>query len=686
MPLPIKRGRLQFLGEPPDSFKPYYAPYAHLILTHTDPNKMALRAITHSHNGSHFNELVDGQLCLIRLEYLSMDERSRKLYKQLLGKGYNVELILTPKVIDTKLRSTGGFTFQWLEDGLDRFYTHSITVDETVNDLPPKLGELLAAQKQSESNPETVKLKILTKDSDRLTEELASQIFERGGIPYVLVTWGSKGLFLPPYINNTQAGFELPTLRWLNQKQNKDFFIMNTPSSAEWKQLRRDLDSKATPEQQRIMNSIRGDISSQIHYVRKRDSSLHQPRIDPSPDDNGSNFLRRLFQKDTRIAKSQIPMDWDYHPDAGFHWNVALSPSEGLAEDTGFNLEGFGKFLTKILFLDRFYPGPPSRPDSVKLAAVDAFYADMDILTQFYAHQLNQLAGFRIQSKDDRTNLSFLTKNPIDTNDNRLFVRCTMQSNALPGEIMVSPVDNSANGRVYFKTPFYFQGETFSGLQLWFTNGRVIDLKLDHSAISHEIQEKEKRLKSWIIKGYAEEHVTREQWIPGFDHLGEFAIGYNRLISNALKGKQVLDPIIAEKQGVHFALGQAYPSCGGKNKCDYHVDISLGNDENLSIQGFPNPEKLGRFDPKVVIYRGGQFTDEFCKWRQEEFSFLPQGFSEDVDRWITGVLRAMEPTRTPALIQGVWEGRHARYNPETMLALHHRFRPILAGRREGSPV
>lgn len=83
----------RFSGKAPDSFEPYYKPYAHLTLTHTDPRGTALRAID---KDSRLNEQLDGQLCVVRLEYLSMAKRSRNAYKQLLKNGYSVELILTP--------------------------------------------------------------------------------------------------------------------------------------------------------------------------------------------------------------------------------------------------------------------------------------------------------------------------------------------------------------------------------------------------------------------------------------------------------------------------------------------------------------------------------------------------------------------------------------------------------------
>ena len=109
--------------------------------------------------------------------------------------------------------------------------------------------------------------------------------------------------------------------------------------------------------------------------------------------------------------------------------------------------------------------------------------------------------------------------------------------------------------------------------------------------------------------------------IENFDHLGEFAIGFNRMITKLLHGKAVHNVLIAEKQDVHFALGDGYTVTGGKNKCDLHVDVSLksGHGAGVTISGLHDNST----EP-VAIRREGEFTEDFLNlgstfdWKQYE--------------------------------------------------------------------
>src|SRR5690606_18871479 len=126
------------------------------------------------------------------------------------------------------------------------------------------------------------------------------------------------------------------------------------------------------------------------------------------------------------------------------------------------------------------------------------------------------------------------------------------------------PIEESANGRVYFDIPFEFQGQTFQGITLFFEDGKATKLTLDRRKNPVDYDAKLNFLNARMIKG-----KDSDLYIPNFDRLGGFSIGLNPRISNLMgsltHGKPNLNGLIAEKQGVQFVLGSSYPDLDGVN-------------------------------------------------------------------------------------------------------------------------
>lgn len=588
----------QFRGKPAKSFELLYGPYADLMIDYSKgiPSGMM--------------DMIEGKrpsICLIRIEYLHMKRSTEKAYRQLLENGYPVELVLRPKRINAIIQgSIWAKQFDALEQRLDQAYTHVAKIHEGAQSTDPVLKNLMARRAEP---GETVKLLVLTDDSDRHAEELTKRIAQKA-VPYVLVTGSAKTpIHLWPvrfFRNREQSTFVPPTLLTLTREKSRDYFIMNTPSGRELRRL--DL----RPDIQGNYSEYVQDISA----VRKKVSDIFVSRMRNAVRYPETSYADYKYHEQLQQSK------WD-----GVFWNVGLSPSSGLGKDIGKNIEGFGKFLAQMTGLDVFLPNL-ERLQSLEaefkkrfpgLARTSLEYqfmvqeADgseashqlavsvrkqrnsMDTAAQYWAKQLDQFSTFQL--KGGRTDIRFSMREPGMLN-RRCFLASTFQINALPGEVFTSPVEDSVNGNVYFGQPFYFRGRTFSGLELEIKEGKVINLSLDGAERSAAIGKQEEQLKRWIIEGY-----DPDQTIPGFNRVGEFAIGFNQQLNKALKGIPVKDPLLAEKQGIHFALGYSYQEAGGKNKSAEHLDLSLGNDEQITV-----------FGDGLEIYKGGKFTEAFLHY------------------------------------------------------------------------
>lgn len=117
------------------------------------------------------------------------------------------------------------------------------------------------------------------------------------------------------------------------------------------------------------------------------------------------------------------------------------------------------------------------------------------------------------------------------------------------GEIFTAPVEDSAEGEIYFEFPGVFAGQLIENIYLRFAGGQVVEASATtNQSFLHELL----------------------QLDEGASRIGEFGVGTNFGIQ-----KFTQDILFDEKIGgtVHLALGRAYPECGGTNFSALHWDI-----------------------------------------------------------------------------------------------------------------
>lgn len=151
-------------------------------------------------------------------------------------------------------------------------------------------------------------------------------------------------------------------------------------------------------------------------------------------------------------------------------------------------------------------------------------------------------AAENVQIIGEGTDISFSTKG-------RNYVIADGEFNMPDGEIFTAPVDDSAEGVVYFEFPGVYVGQLIEGIQLEFSKGKVVKA----SAKTNE--------------NLLQDLVNMDE---GASRIGEFGVGINFGID-----RFCYDILYDEKIGgtVHLALGRAYKECGGYNHSALHWDI-----------------------------------------------------------------------------------------------------------------
>jgi aminopeptidase len=131
----------------------------------------------------------------------------------------------------------------------------------------------------------------------------------------------------------------------------------------------------------------------------------------------------------------------------------------------------------------------------------------------------------------------------------REFINCDCRENVPDGEIFTSPVEDSANGTVYFSYPAIYEGREITGVRLWFENGKVVK----SSAEKNEVL---------LNTALDTDESSR--------YLGEFAFGTNQGITK-FTGEILFDEKIGGS--FHLAVGAGIPEAGGTNKSSIHWDM-----------------------------------------------------------------------------------------------------------------
>jgi len=229
-------------------------------------------------------------------------------------------------------------------------------------------------------------------------------------------------------------------------------------------------------------------------------------------------------------------------------WVVLRWPNNSMAQLANTSLEAFEDFYFDVCTIDY----------SKMSKAMDSIIGLMDRTD-------------KVRIKGPGTDLSFSIKN-IPT------IKAAGERNIPDGEVFTAPVRDSIEGDLTFNTPAVYQGTTYENIYFNFNKGKIVEATANFTKKINEVLDTDE----------------------GARYLGEFAIGLNPCITNAMK-----DPLFDEKimGSIHLTPGKCYTEASNNNSSSIHWDLVL-------IQ---TPEHGGGeiyFDGKLIRKDGRFVTDE----------------------------------------------------------------------------
>jgi aminopeptidase len=207
-------------------------------------------------------------------------------------------------------------------------------------------------------------------------------------------------------------------------------------------------------------------------------------------------------------------------------WALTLFPTQALAQESEMGLEEYEEFVFEAMALNEDDPVRYWREKAEEQGRL--------------IERLEEAREVRIVGAGTDLTLSI---------EGRKFVNGDGRHNMPCGEIFTGPVEDSANGEIYFGVPVAVAGREVLGVRLRFEGGRVVEASAEKG---------EEFLRSMLD---ADE---------GARYLGELGIGTNYGIRRATK-----NILFDEKLGgtVHLAIGRSYAQTGGKNDSSVHWDL-----------------------------------------------------------------------------------------------------------------
>ncbi|MDQ5812312.1 MAG: aminopeptidase [Actinomycetota bacterium] len=207
-------------------------------------------------------------------------------------------------------------------------------------------------------------------------------------------------------------------------------------------------------------------------------------------------------------------------------WALTLFPTQALAQESEMGLEAYEDFAFEAMGLDE--------DDPVR------FWREKAEEQGRLIERLEVAREVRIVGPETDLTLSVA---------GRKFLNGDGKHNMPCGEVFTGPVEDSANGSIYFGIPVAVAGREVSGVRLRFEGGRVVEASAEKG------------------EGYLHAMLDADE---GARYLGEIGIGTNYGIRRATK-----NILFDEKLGgtVHLAVGRSYEKTGGKNDSSVHWDL-----------------------------------------------------------------------------------------------------------------
>ncbi len=297
----------------------------------------------------------------------------------------------------------------------------------------------------------------------------------------------------------------------------------------------------ATPQQLEYVD----DISKMEYEKAKNFISISAPtnvkqlaRIAPEKQALRSKATHVLSEKlMNRSAKGEA------------NWVIADFPTQALAQEAKMSLEDYTQFIINSCYLD--YDDPVAK------------WKEIEHEQQSKTDYLNTTTKIRFIG--EKTDITFST-------EGRKWINCCGINNFPDGEIFTSPVENSANGQIYFDFPAIYRGNEVNKILLTLKDGKVVDYKVEQG------------------EDFFSAMINQDE---GAKFVGEIAIGTNDRIQE-ITGNILFDEKIGGS--IHMALGASYPETGGKNVSGLHWDL---------IKNMKNGGKI--YADEKLIYENGHF-------------------------------------------------------------------------------
>ncbi len=200
-------------------------------------------------------------------------------------------------------------------------------------------------------------------------------------------------------------------------------------------------------------------------------------------------------------------------------WVLTNFPTHALAQEAEMSLADYEDFFYKATNID---------------------WAAVDRQEERLKQLLDGAGGVRIKGRE--TDLTFSVKG-------RVARKCAGRSNMPDGEVFTGPVEDSAEGSIYYEFPAIYNAREVTGVRLTFKRGRVVEATAEkNEAFLHSMLDMD----------------------PGARRLGEFGVGFNYAIRRFTK-----DILFDEKIGgtIHLALGKGYAETRSRNKSALHWDM-----------------------------------------------------------------------------------------------------------------
>ncbi len=230
-------------------------------------------------------------------------------------------------------------------------------------------------------------------------------------------------------------------------------------------------------------------------------------------------------------------------------WVLCDFPTNALAQEAKMSIFDYEEFLFKACHLQLDDPV--------------AKWKEIGEIQQKLADKLNQKEKIRIVG--EKTDLTLSTKG-------RKWINCCGNNNFPDGEVFTSPVEDSAEGEIYFDFPAIYKGNEAQGIYLKFEKGKVVHAEAEKG-------------EDFFLK-----MINQDE---GAKFLGEVAFGTNEMIQE-VTGNILFDEKIGGS--MHLALGASYPETGGGNKSGLHWDIIKNMKENSKV-----------YADDELIYENGKF-------------------------------------------------------------------------------